>query len=173
MDDAMSIVNKWVDDLVKHVQEVANESYKEAGQELLPEIEVGLEMIYQQAVDQWYGAYSPEFYGRSGSVYDLMEIEAMPEDLYLEYAFNGDGLTHDRHGGSLFQKVFVKGWHGGAYDGSTMRYRKPVGFWYMWGRQAVRTASPYFLFEKRKKTMEDKYSQRLQQMVLEKIKAKL
>lgn len=182
MDDPITAVGKWVDDIVKHVKEVAEQCIKESAQELIPEIAMDVDNVFAEAVLQWYSSYSPAFYRRNESLYGIMDLEQSPEELMLEWTFDGGKMTRDRHGGSLFDKVFVHGWHGGAYAGDTIRYRKPVpksmggnasgvGF-YRWGRRAVRTPSPYFLFQKKEKVLEKSYSQRMVALATEKLNAR-
>lgn len=124
-----------------------------------------LESLFEEAVRQFYDAYSPSFYSRSESMYDVLNLQK-----------NGDGLiiyddvmdlldrtkmTVDRKGGDLFNKVFVEGWHGGAEginDALAERYgahpspgipyyRTPHPYYTRWGKQAFRSESPYDRFK--------------------------
>ena len=92
-------------------------------------------------------------------LFDVLEI---PEDEYGMVAteasgytdlFNEGNLHGDRNGGSLFEKVFMQGWHGGAagtdrhgISVGSPHYRVPPGLWSRWGRPAVKTMSPAKLF---------------------------
>ena len=112
--------------------------------------------IFNNAVDQFYTSYKPDFYEREYGLYDVLNLEY--DDRGLIFTGNNnrgifdEGKMHgDRKGGDLFNKVFIQGWHGGAessYRGDHPEpgipyYRKPVGYYTYWGRRSVQTKSPY------------------------------
>jgi len=62
---------------------------------------------------------------------------------------------------SLYDRVFIEGWHGGAWDGFSMRYRTPYPYYIKWGKHAVRTTSALNLFNRKVPSLEDKYKQKI------------
>ena len=168
MDNTWDVLNKWFKEMVEHAKERATTALNEAWVEVKPEIVDAFEEIYKQSVDRWYGAYTPIFYSRNHSLYDLMEMEDDDAGGALTFLFDGANMTHDRHGDSLFEKVFIKGWHGGAYAGDTIRYRTPYGGYWHWGRRAIRTLPVYFIFEKAKESKVAYYSQRIADVAMQK-----
>ncbi len=158
MFDVSAAVNEWVNGVIERTRKIVDECAREAVRETKSEIEQRLIKAYTQAATDWYGAYTPEYYNRRGSLYNLMSFDD-PDDETIEYVISGSGWVGSNPSPptTLFNKVFVEGWHGGAFDGSTMRYRTGPGFVH-WGRRAVRTMSPMILFDEGKKTLEEEYS---------------
>lgn len=142
---------------------------------------------FNKAVSQFYRDYSPKEYKRqadmgseTGGLYALLEMELDENGRPIygddhEALINPDNLHGDRKGGSLYNKVFKLGFHGGAegIDGSLVyrwgRHPDPgVPYWRRpgilisksgkrtgrifkyarWGRQAAQSVpSPYDLFD--------------------------
>lgn len=136
--------------------------------------------IFRKAVYDWYGAYTPTQYQRRYDMYDVLDEKTDEYGMAITEAsgyvdmFDERKMGPDRHGNSLFDKVFMEGWHGGAegIDGSkagtwgshpspgTPYYRKggliPLVngrlIWHKygkWGRKAVKTTSPASMFAER------------------------
>ena len=90
-------------------------------------------------------------------LYNLLNI---PFDTWGRVAYSSyedlideSQMTVDRHGHSLYNKVFKQGWHGGAEGGEghprpgVPYWRTPEGQYYNWGRRARRARiSPYDRF---------------------------
>lgn len=168
MDNIGDALNKWFKEMAEHAKERATAALNEAWTEVKPEIAEAFEKIYEQAIGRWYDAYTPIFYSRNHSLYDLMETKEDGSDGAFTFLFDGANMTHDRHGDSLFEKVFIQGWHGGAYAGDTIRYRTPYGGYWHWGRRAVRTLPAYYIFEKEKEHKVAYYSQRIADVAMQK-----
>lgn len=114
--------------------------------------------IFNDAVNQFYAAYTPNFYDRHDGLYDVLDMTYDQRGIVItgdgnKLLFNKSEMHGDRRGGDLFNKVFIEGWHGGAessYRGDHPEsgvpyYRKPVGYYKYWGRRAVQTESPYHI----------------------------
>lgn len=135
--------------------------------------------IFNDAVDSFYQSYSPSFYGRRNSLYDMLQLHTDDSGMVISGLVEANdaadyrGLFDEtmpmsRSGGSLFDTVFVEGWHGGAksinaaaaatwgaHPSPGVPYYRRGGivigkngkrFYHKygkWGRQAVRTESPY------------------------------
>lgn len=117
-----------------------------------------VEELFRSAVDSFYAAYSPEFYGRSYSLYDALDYQPdeygiIDDQIDNDSLFSAEGVTpFERGGGSqgLFELVFMEGWHGGAAgtdrrgeERSVPSYRTPYDRYFRWGRQAFRSESPH------------------------------
>ena len=113
--------------------------------------------IFDKAVGEFYSSYSPAIYSRQYGLYDLLAIPS--GDGIVDYSTIDDiidpsNLHSDRSGGSLYEKVFEQGWHGGAESGpkhpspGTPRYRKPPPRYPRWGRVAARSDPPDERFDR-------------------------
>ena len=128
--------------------------------------EEAITKIFNDAVTSFYNAYTPHLYVRegdteskSGGLYDVLEIQRDNDGniLYdsthnIDDILDGSKMHLGRSGNSLYEKVFVSGWHGGAEGGEkhphpgTPYYRKPSPWYTTWdylSPGAVRTTSPY------------------------------
>ena len=133
--------------------------------------------LFESSVNTFYGAYSPKYYKRKGSNNLRSVLDLKPDDMGIldldkdnehRGLYNEDKLHPDRNGGSLFEKVFVEGYHGGAEGissaaaeywgahpnpgtpyyrrGGYVKTKEGTGFYHpyaKWGRPAVKTKSIY------------------------------
>lgn len=158
--------------LKANAQEAINKIMPDVRRDWLKLIEENVKRIFTEAVDEFYGDYKPNVYGRNHSLYDLLKIELGNE--YMEMWFDTSKMTPFRSGYSgengLFDQVFMKGWHGGAASGDystfgsgydddeygnnvvytphpspgTPYWREPTPFYTRWGRAArIAPISPY------------------------------
>lgn len=127
--------------------------------------------LFNNAVSYFYNQYSPEFYERqgdpdtlSGGLYELLSLQTdeFGQVLYDDPMdmIDANRLHGDRRGNSLFKKVFLQGWHGGAEGIDTSKidqwgahpnpgtpyYRTPHPIYSRWGEKAVRSTSPWVIF---------------------------
>lgn len=141
--------------------------------------QVRIREIFNTAVDSFYQSYSPSYYGRRNSLYDMLQLHTDDSGMVISGLVEATDATDyrglfdktmptDRKGGSLFDIVFVEGWHGGAksinaaaaatwgaHPSPGVPYYRRGGivigkngkrFYHKygkWGRQTVRTESPY------------------------------
>lgn len=162
------------DDMINKLHAIANEAsavmeyeteyegnlaYKEFGAYQASRIEA----LFHEAVQEFYDSYSPSMYQRQFGLFDLLDMH-MDEHGVIDYdsvddLIDPDKLHSDRSGGSLYDKVFVQGWHGGAEDGpghpspGTPYYRTPIQiertgeiFYPHWSRPAAKSTPPYQTF---------------------------
>lgn len=93
----------------------AENAYKEFGEYQRQKIE----SIFNAAINAFYNAYSPKVYERTGGLYNLLNM-SMNEKGLVDYdsaidLIDPNNMHPDRSGGdSLFETVFIQGWHGGA-----------------------------------------------------------
>lgn len=121
-----------------------------AAVEVLDEMEQDLNQIYYRIIKEFYADYSPVFYDRTGSLYDLLEVEHTSDG--LSWGFESDNATaFERGGGSegLYEHVFRRGWHGGAtgtdkkgFTVNVPSWRYPIPWYSHWdsvAKQAPRS----------------------------------
>ena len=169
-------LNNALDTLVEKLVVIANNeldiadenAYREYG----PIEKAKIKEIFDQAVDEFYDSYSPQYYDRNRSLYNILDIQedeygmAATEAAGYTDLFNEDNMTKvtkARDGSSLYDLVFMQGWHGGAtgtdrngMSVSSPHYRTPYpgdsslkkGY-IRWGRQAARSTAPAKVFSRR------------------------
>ena len=114
--------------------------------------------LFHEAVQEFYDAYSPEYYDRAYGLNELLDVHKGPNGSVeydtVEDLIDSSNMHTDRNGGSLYEKVFVRGWHGGAERGpghpapGVPYYRAPYSIYAHWSRPAVRTEPPLEIFRK-------------------------
>lgn len=179
-DDLFSQYKELTDRAIKAINEELDIADRDGYTEYGAIEQARIRELFHQAVKTWYEAYSPSEYQRRYDLYNVLDLKtdeygmAITEAAGYTDLFDEDRMGSDRHGNSLFDKVFMEGWHGGAEsisDGKadiwgahpspgTPYYRKG-GFipltkgrrvWHKygkWGHKAVQTASPAKLFADR------------------------
>ena len=77
--------------------------------------------IFANAVQTFYDAYTPAYYNRSEGLFDVLDIHENADGTVaydtVDNLLDPSAMHKDRKGGDLYNKVFVKGWHGGAESG--------------------------------------------------------
>lgn len=168
------LAERTLEALNKETLEAMDNAYKEFGEYQQSKIR----QIFNEAVDTFYSSYTPNSYDRTYGLYDVLDMKlndkgvVNTEDPTYMDLFNPDKLHTDRSGNSLFNKVFIEGYHGGAENISGTKsdiwgahpspgnpyYRAPGWVKYpgeikkkwhkygKWGRRSVQTASPYKIF---------------------------
>lgn len=124
--------------------------------------------IFNETVQDFYGSYTPMYYDRNESLYDILETSA--DDTSLSIGFDPGKMTSFRSGYSgedgLYDQVFRRGWHGGAGSGEghpapgKPYWRTPIPQFYNWGDEApVAAVSPLEDFKRRLADYEDSQMQ--------------
>ena len=100
--------------------------------------------IFNSAIQDFYSDYSPEYYTRDESLYDILQTRIDSDSLSVW--FDPDKMTAFRSGYSgedgLYDQVFRHGWHGGAASGAdhpsagVPYWRAPVPYYSRWGHEA-------------------------------------
>jgi hypothetical protein len=126
IDDAIAKIKKlreknkqWQEKVLamfqKHVNKTVPQMYKEIGEYQRSKITE----MFNNAVSRFYNAYAPKSYPRTLSLYNLLSIQ-QDENGTAQFGCVMDlidptQIHKDRHGGdSLFDTVFMEGWHGGS-----------------------------------------------------------
>ena len=156
-------VDRFVQELKKEADELTEKTMETVITEYSEYQEDEITTIFNDAVTAFYNDYSPGLYTREGNVssqsgglYSILEFKRDTDGslLYdtthdIEDILNSDNMHSDRSGGSLYNKVFVQGWHGGAESGpdhpnsGTPYYREPHPYYTRWGNPAAKSTSPY------------------------------
>ena len=125
--------------------------------------------IFNKAVDDFYGAYSPKIYERQ---YDLYKVLSLKLNQYGEVIngtyedfFDPTDMHPDRRGNyhwenaggfeSLFDLTFMSGYHGGAGNSNDDThplpgvpfYRTPHPYYSHWGDGAIHSTPPFITFK--------------------------
>ena len=152
-----SNIKAFCDELLDVMNEETEEASHKAYREFAIFQKRKIKDMFHKAVEDFYGDYSPEFYDRNESLYDILHIRTgmygMASYDSYEDLYDSSKMTTDRKGGSLFEKVFEQGWHGGAESGDghpkpgTPYYRTPESVYSRWGRMANRSVAAKDTFE--------------------------
>lgn len=177
------LADRTLELLNRETSEAMNNAYKEFGEYQQNKIR----QIFNEAVDRFYSSYTPHSYVRTYGLYNVLDLKlndkgtVNAEDPAYMDLFNPDKLHTDRNGNSLFNKVFIEGYHGGAENVSGTKsdiwgahpspgnpyYRAPGWVKYpgerkkkwhkygKWGRSAVQTTSPYEIFSRELEAAEE------------------
>lgn len=111
------ILERCVPKIEALTKEAAEASDKEFGQYQRDTIT----KVFNEEIDKFYADYTPKVYTeRNHSLYDILSIPTnerglvSTSDADFRDFYDKEKMTKTRKGGSLFDTVFVKGYHGGA-----------------------------------------------------------
>lgn len=137
-----AIFGPMLERIKKSVTEQVKAAVDASWPEFFEVLEGRAQEMFDESVSEFYNSYSPEFYGRTGSLYEVMTTIRTDESLTL--SFIPSNATVMNNGDTVYGLAFKHGWHGGATapDG-VMRYRTPYPYYKHWGRPAVHSSSPY------------------------------
>jgi len=124
--DVSKFMRARIDQAIEDARRMAESAHREAVRETIPEIETEYRGLYMESVAHWYAAYDPRKYHRNHSLFDLMELNAHPESMTLDYEISEAGMTTGTGGFSLWDMVFINGYHGGPRPGHTPTRSTPV-----------------------------------------------
>lgn len=147
---ASAYVARIVEQVRRQVEPIFDISVKEAYALLFIEVEQRVRDIFTQEIDNFYSSYSPEYYARTESMYDILEIKRSDKKIVIgflpEMMTSGGGTLGS---GGLYEQTFKKGWHGGAASGPNHPapgapfWRTPYGVYKYWGRAAAVSTAPF------------------------------
>lgn len=158
--------------VIERAQDKINAAVDDAVTELFDTLKEELSNIYRETIDEFYDAYTPDFYARNESLYDLIQFTESQDE--LGWSFYPERATRlQRDNGTVYKLSFLYGWHGGAsgedhnhenvstphwrtpypwlwkHYGTSVRKRRPSGY-YRYGREAFHSDSPYETWETRR-----------------------
>lgn len=162
-------IDAMCDEILSNLHRIANETLAVLERETKKEGDLALQEfgryqsekirdLFLDAVQRFYDAYSPSIYSRTYGLADLLNIQTDSNGIVIydtaEDLIDPSNMHTGRSGNSLFEKVYMHGWHGGAEDGpdhpapGVPYYRAPYGIYARWSRPAVRTEPPHEIFRK-------------------------
>ncbi len=105
----------------------------------------------EAGVNEFYGSYAPNLYGRTGGLKTFAKPEIVgSEDFVFQFGPEYGSGSYDAGLEYIFIKVFMLGWHGGADSGpnhpssGVPYWRTPYPYYRHWGKQATKApSSPY------------------------------
>lgn len=118
-----------------------------------------LQTIFESAVNQYYGAYSPKYYHRKKDFYDILETKVL--DTGFEATMSSSNLSGHRVSNEyIYLVMFKHGFHGGAWSGDETHFKEGlkmtiphpspgVPYWrtwpyfYYWSRPAFYSEAPF------------------------------
>lgn len=116
----------YMSKLQTKAKEAVKDAQKKAFSEYFEVADKKIREIYKSVITDFYRDYTPRFYDRRGSLYNL--IQTKHGDDYLQIGFNPSKIAY-RNGyageDGLYETVFRQGWHGGAMVHGSMLY--PIG----------------------------------------------
>lgn len=104
--------------------------------------------IFEDGIQQYYGAYSPVFYKRTNSLMKAFKVNIHGSEVSWESNASLVAGSHRVGSSYIYMFMFEEGYHGGAIganaSGGAMWRTPPYGPrpWATWGRPAVQTESP-------------------------------
>lgn len=140
--DFQKIVKKKIE---KDLVELNKKTLEKTFPKFVKEIDKEVKNRYELSVDKFYQSYSPLYYHRRGSLYDLLVTNY--DKLKLEYSwefdpnkilYTGSNSASYSHGeDGLYSTVFRGGYHGGAYHNGSFYWRTPYPYFTHWGQPAA------------------------------------
>lgn len=126
---------------------------RKVASKIIPRFSKEVENIFEEAVAEYYAAYSPKYYSRMFSLLNAYKITCTTTSIVLESDATMIPDVHRVSPEYIFDYMFSKGYHGGANKGKghpkpgTLLYRSPVpGFgnppYSRWSGAANQSESP-------------------------------
>lgn len=151
-------LDKKLEEYVQKIQVAANKALDEALKDFAPYAESEITNLFKEVIDDFYNDFSPAYYHRSNSMYNIMKVNIHDKKIRIE--MSGDALQYRNGSGGemLYQTAFKQGFHGGAPGGpghpsdGTPYYRTPYPHFIHWGRPASISPSPFEQFKTKYKT---------------------
>lgn len=173
-DDVSSFYKQYMAKLEMKAREAIERVMPRVWEDFFANANESVRKLFTETIDQFYSEYSPGYYNRTESLYNLFQSETSPE--YLKIWMDPDSMSSFRNGYSgedgLYDLVFRHGWHGGADKGDVTMvrlpgsdevverrtphpengvpyWRVPVPYYTSWGRKAYQSNPPIEDFKAR------------------------
>lgn len=149
--DFQEYYTRYLEGLKAKVKVAVKQALRDTWADFFVAVDGKIHKIFNSVIQDFYSGYSPEYYDRDESLYELLQTEVFEDSLTIW--FDPSKMTSLRSGYSgedgLYDQVFRHGWHGGASKGKghpspgTPYWRAPVPYYSRWGREApVAAISP-------------------------------
>lgn len=149
----MGISTTWWEAVINNYDAIIKNQRKierDIVQEMMLYVYEDVNEIFEQGVSDFYQAYDPIFYHRTGALYDAFKITKTWNT--VSWRLSGELMpnVHRVDNSYIYEFVFNQGYHGGAVGANA--YGQPMWrtphpsqgspAWHSWGRPAVCTESP-------------------------------
>ena len=152
------IVDAIIEKSRPQIEATVNKIQKETWSDFICVVEEKVRTIFNSVIQDFYSSYTPEYYDRRESMYNILQTEISENSLSI--SFDPSKMTSFRSGydgeDGLYDQVFRHGWHGGAPSGDghpssgSPYWRAPVPYYNQWGREAsIASVSPLDDFRRR------------------------
>lgn len=117
-----AVLKKQADEALAIMNEEVSKEMATVNDEFGPQQNAIITRLFNEAIDQFYESYSPKQYTRRYDLYDLLAIHYNDDTGLVDYddvadLIDSDRMPLDRRGNNtLFESVFLEGYHGGATD---------------------------------------------------------
>lgn len=128
---------------VRQLDKLDEQAYNKALKLYVPLLKEELEKAYVEAATAWYNAYTPKLYRRNYSIKNMFDVQWDGSTNNFGYTYLSERMTKGKNGYSLYEPVFIQGWHGGASA---------------WGKTCVRTTPVIDLFNPEIERLTNKYN---------------
>ena len=128
-------LDKMKEQLEKRINEKAQQASEKAYTQAKKEAEQKAREIANNAIDRWYGEYSPKFYNRFG----LKNFEILSQEDEILVDFSQQISVHQDND-MVLSWVVEEGYHGGSPSSSFgYMWRTPYPYFMYWGRPASKS----------------------------------
>lgn len=146
--DYKNYYEKYIKELKEKVKQQKKDILKQTSTEFFELLSTKIRNMFEITIIHFYSSYSPKFYKRRDSLFNLLKIDYGND--YFEGEFIPEKIisrTGYKAEDGLYDTVFRQGWHGGAKHNGSYYWRKPDPCYNRWGRQAIKAQfSPLQIF---------------------------
>jgi len=135
--------------VIKKLDELDEQAYNLALKSCVPLFKKELEKEYVEAASAWYDAYTPKRYKRNYSIKNMFDAQWNSRTNEFGYNYLSERMTKGKNGYSLYEPVFIQGWHGGAS---------------VWGKTCVKTTPVIDIFNPKIERLTDEYNKKINEM---------
>lgn len=135
--------------IIRQLDELDEQAFNSALKSCVPLFKEELEKTYVEAATAWYNAYTPKRYKRNYSIKNMFDAQWDDGTNEFEYNYLSERMTEGKNGYSLYEPVFVQGWHGGAS---------------VWGKTCVKTTPVIDIFNPEIGRLTEKYNKMINEM---------
>ena len=104
MSDASNIINQYVQRLTDQLQKAKQEAVTMFQRKWSEYASIKLEQFFTEAIHNFYIAYTPLFYHRTYSMYDILEIQASSDGIIG--SFDESNMSQHQRGHSADSTLF-------------------------------------------------------------------
>lgn len=143
--DFQEYYTRYLESLTSKVKVAVKQALRYTWADFFAVVDEKIHSMFDEVVQGFYSDYTPGFYDRNESLYEILQTELSEDSLSIQ--FDPSKMTPFRNGydgeDGLYDQVFRRGWHGGAASGEghpspgTPYWRTPVPYYNRWGHEAA------------------------------------